>query len=323
MRAPRLFYFCYSHDQPTGGQKHTYQHVDILNKHGIDAYVMHPVENYRLTWFENDTRVIGPSEFAALRDVERDYTVLPEDLGRRIGWFKGKKVIFNKNLFNGYLSLGFERRPAYPSCAKDVVAVLTVSEHNRAHVQYAYPNQLVRVVHAAIRPEVFSWRPLNEKKPQIATIVKSEEWLSALYHTVQSRALAGLNRGNDFNWVFLGKQTERETAAILNDSLLFVFPSIIEGLPRLPLEAMSCGCLVAAWRYGPLKETLPASTQFEFGDLIDIVTFIEAVMRDFPDALSSWESLAQAGRDIASAYSVERQEQSVLAAWAEIFATYG
>lgn len=29
----RIFYFCYSHDRPTGGQKQAYHHVDILNRH--------------------------------------------------------------------------------------------------------------------------------------------------------------------------------------------------------------------------------------------------------------------------------------------------
>jgi glycosyltransferase involved in cell wall biosynthesis len=108
---------------------------------------------------------------------------------------------------------------------------------------------------------------------------------------------------------------------VLAESLIFVFLSVTEGLGRMPLEAMSCGCLVAAWRSGPLKETLPRCVQFEFGCVLEMVRFIERVMDAFPDRLDEWRAVAAAGRDVAASYSVERQEQSVLAAWTDILNT--
>jgi hypothetical protein len=317
MSGPRIFYYCYSHNRPTGGQKHTYTHVDILNKHGFDAVVFHPTDAFRLTWFDNDTRVIGISEFRRCHDPHRDYIVLPEDLGRDIRRFPGRKVVFNKNVFHGYASLGLFDATPDEYCSKEIVAVLTVSEHNRQHVAHAYPHQLVRVVHPAIREDVFAWRALSEKKPQIACIPKNQKWLATLYHTVQSRAARGLNRGKAFRWVVLGNHSERETAEILADSAMFIFLSVTEGLGRMPLEAMSCGCLVVAWPYGPLQETLPSCVRFEFGGVLDMVTFIERVMDAYP-RLDEWERVAAAGRAMARSYSVERQEQSVLAAWRDI-----
>jgi hypothetical protein len=90
MSDSRVFYYCYDHDRPTGGQKDTYQHVDTLNKKGIEAYALHFKNEFRLTWFENKTRVIYQSDFKAIYNVARDYIVLPEDLGGRILQFPGK-----------------------------------------------------------------------------------------------------------------------------------------------------------------------------------------------------------------------------------------
>jgi glycosyltransferase involved in cell wall biosynthesis len=204
-----------------------------------------------------------------------------------------------------------------------VVAILVVSDHNQAHLQFAYPHQMIRNVRLSINPDIFSWRPLKEKKPQIACIPKNQEWLATLYHTLQSRAAAGLNRGKDFQWVFLVDRTEQQIAQILADSVLFVFPNIAEGLGRMPLEAMLCGCLPVAWRYGPLKETLPAYMNFEWGSILEMAAFIERVMEAFPDRLDAWEQIAKTNRELALTYSVDRQERSVLAAWEEIVRIHG
>ena len=99
MSGARIFYYCYSHNEPLGGQKHTYRHVDILNAHGFEAYALHQKAGFRLTWFENRTRVIDEHGFHQIYDPERDYLALPEVLGARILDFPGRKVIFDKGLY--------------------------------------------------------------------------------------------------------------------------------------------------------------------------------------------------------------------------------
>jgi Glycosyl transferases group 1 len=317
MGEARVFYFCYAHNRPTGGQKHTYRHVDILNKHGFTAFIFHPIDNFRLTWFENDTRVIGYSEFVRTFDPTRDFVVLPEDLGLKINEFEGQKVIFNKNLFYGFRCYPNRAGLRYPYF-NDVVAVFTVSEHNRAQLQFAYPSLHIERVYSEIRPDIFSWRAVTDKKPQIACIGKNPESLMAVYHTMQARAAAGFNNGTKFKWIFLGDKSEIETAAILRESLLFIFLSVTEGMPRMPLEAMSCGCLLATYGHGPLKEVVPATYRFEYGDVVGLTVYIEAVMASFPNNLERWASVLAEGREIAASYSLERQETSVISAWRQI-----
>ncbi len=112
---PTIYYYCYDHNLPSGGQKHTYRHVDILNKNGFDAKVLHTAKNFRLTWFDNTTPVVSYQECVAKMNERRDFLVLPEDLGPRILDFPGRKVIFNKNIFHGFSAFGYEMRATYPT----------------------------------------------------------------------------------------------------------------------------------------------------------------------------------------------------------------
>ncbi|MGH9159510.1 MAG: glycosyltransferase [Vicinamibacteraceae bacterium] len=318
MTPPRIFYFAYSHQRPTGGQKHTYRHVDILTSHGYEAYVFHLREGFQLTWFDHGTRVIGPSELKRLYDPSRDYVVLPEDLMRETEAFPGRLVIFDKNAFTGLTALGANATPASPHLSKRVVAVLCVSEHNERLLRFVHPELPIYRVRSEIRPDLFRYRPLDAKARTIVMIAKPRDLTMPLFHALMARADAGLNKGLDFRWTFLGDRSESDTARQLQDALLLLFTSITEGLPRLPREALSCGCVVAAFKAGPLSECLPAAALFEYGDLAAMARFAEDVMDSYPTNVGKWRDLVDEGRAMAAGYSPEEQETSVLAAWEEI-----
>ena len=315
---PRIFYFCYQHNIPRGGQKHTYRHVDILNANGFDAAVFHPGEDFRLTWFENQTRVIGYSEFIRAINPDRDFVVLPEDLGGGITDFPGRKVIFNKNTFKGFECFGTDEIHLYPYQSLEVVAAFAVSEHNQRQLQFTYPDLQVEKVDIEIDPAIFSFCALEKKAPIIVCAMKSKEILLPVYHMVQARAAANLNRGREFQWVFLDHYSEQETARILHDALLFLFLNVAEGIGRMPLEAMASGCIVASYDYGPLGEALKARSRFEYGDPISVVKFIEEVMALYPTVSQERILELEEGREIATHYSLANQEAGVMSAWKRI-----
>jgi len=313
-----IYYFCYSHNRPTGGQKETYKHVDILNASGYQAFAVHTAKGFRLTWFENRTKTVHFDEFRRIFNQEQDYIVLPEDLGSKILNFPGKKVIFNKGIYNGFVSFGDKKPPVYPYHHPEVICVLTVSDHNSEHLRFAYPNLDVIRVYPGIDSDLFAYKPLREKRQCITYVPKSLPALLSLYHTLQSRAEAGINKLKEYDWILLHDRSEQDVATILRDSLIFIFLSVEEGLPQTVLEAMSCGCLVAGYGSGPLRECLPPGFQFEHGDLIGIAKYIEAITDSFPHRVKDWEALAVAGYKKALYYSPERQRASVLEAWDRI-----
>lgn len=323
MSDPRIFYFCYDHDRATGGQKHTYQHVDILNKHGYEAYIFHRQKDFRLRWFENETRVLDQEQVKAMHDRQRDFIVLPEDLGERILIFPGKKVIFNKNLYCGFQVFGTQRPAVDPYLDQEVVCAFAVSNHNAQHLQFAYPHLRVIKVCAGIDGNVFRYNSLARKERRIACIPKgtARGFLLTLYHMLQARAELGLNRLKDYEWTFLEGHTEREVADLLHKSLVFIFTSAEEGLGRMPLEAMLSGCLVAGLESGPQKEYLPPEYRFEPGNMIEMVRYVENITNSFPENINEWEQLSEQGRRNALAYSLEEQERSVVSAWEQILST--
>jgi len=282
MHGANIFYYCYDHDAPTGGQKHSYEHVNILNKNGFNAYALHTAPSFRLRWFENHTRTICMRDFRQVYNQETDYIVLPEDLGTRIGEFPGKKVIFNKNLYHGFQALGDITPSLYSYHDPSVVAIFTISDHNRRHLVYAFPSKILIRVHLGIDGQVFSYRPLTSKIRQIVSVVKAQPAVRTLYHMLSARSLAGLNKFREFTWITLDGKTEAEVAELLSQSLMCVFLSVEEGLGRIPLEALSCGCITMGYGCGPLLEVLPSATQFPHGELCDLARYMERVMDAFP-----------------------------------------
>jgi hypothetical protein len=316
---PRIFYFCHRHNHPRGGQKHTYRHVDILNGHGWQAWAFHPGEGFRLTWFANQTAVLSESAFHTAFRPGQDIVVLPEDLGPAIIDFPGPKVIFNKNLFTGMQALGVPDALGFdPYFCSDLLGVFAVSDHNRAHLQLAYPHLRVLRVDVEIDTALFQHRSLADKAPLIALSPKVPEQVLALYHLARARGEQGLNRAKEFSWSFLQGMSEAELAEVLNAALVLVNFSNSEGIGRLPLEAMASGCLMLSCRNGPLATQLPLAEEWPVADLISPIHWLERVMEAWPDNLDPWTPLSERGVQIARQFSPANQAVGVLAAWEKL-----
>lgn len=318
MGKSRIFYHCYDHNQPSGGQKDTYQHVDILNRNGIEAYAFHRQPGFRLSWFENETPTIDEEHLRTIFREDCDFLVLPEDLGIKGEQYPGRKIIFNKSLYYGARAIIAAPDRRDPCRSPSVAAIFSVSKHNRRALQFAYPQKPVYLVRYDIRPQVFRFRPLSTKRPLIACVPKAAAHVAVLHQMLSARTAAGLNRLAEFEWVFLKGLSEAQVASVLQDALIFVFLSVEEGLPRMPLEAMASGCLVTAYRHGPLPEYLPPEFGFCHGDLVSIAARIELLTNKYPN-LSDFQGATEAARDISLCYSASEQTESVLAAWESIF----
>lgn len=309
----RIFYYCYDNNAPAGGEKDCYQHVDILNRNGYEAYIYHRTRGMRLTWFENETSVVDNKRFLELYDRDADILVFPENLGVAMLRYPGRRVVFNKGIYGGFAALKFGTLD--PCFDAATMAILTVSEHNAAHIRIAYPTMPIHRVYAHIRGDLFAPKPFDKKVRRIIMPAKDFPVLTTLYRMFRSRSSQMSNA--TWEWCVLAGQTERETASLLADSAVLFFPSVHEGLPRLLLEAMCCDCLVATFKSGPLLEILPPGQGFEYCDLIGITSWLERLVSSFPDVTAYSEVLA-AQRQIGQAFTEERQTSSVCTAWESI-----
>lgn len=318
MGESRVFCFCYSHNRPQGGQKDTYRHVDALNAAGIEAMVFHPTNGFRLTWFENNTRVVDIDTARGMFNPRTDFVVVPEDLGDLIITFPGRKVVFNKSVWYGFGLLGDQPRRRYPYLHRDVVAALTMSEHNRDHLRFAYPQLPVFVVKPSIDIRLFSQTTQPRRQSLIAWVPKNEQSVLALMHLLGSRSAQGLNSIDTWSWVRLSGLQEREVAEVLAEALVLIFFSAEECLGRLPLEALASGCVVVGFRNGSLHETVPEQTLFAWGDLRGAALCVESLAQQLTRGSSEYEQLVARGRTAALRFEASASATSVTAAWEQI-----
>jgi hypothetical protein len=313
-----IFYFAYDHQKPTGGQKSVYRHVDILNKNGISAYVIHSKENFRLTWFANTTRIAGPALFSSLYRATEDWIVLPEDLGKSIFTFPGKKVIVTQGPYLGFACFGLAAPKPYPYLHPDIKAVLVKSTHSLEYLTFAYPRQKFFRVYDGVDESRFPFVPARKKKKLIAAPKhKNQLDLMQVFHQIQSRTAQELNGLDGYEWVFIDDMPETEVAKTLGDALAFIFLSTIEGFGIMPLEAMLSGCVVAAYDVPPLTEYLSTGNSLlsPRGDIAGIVRTIETAAEDFSQSPEKLSTMVCSARSSARQFSLAREEASVVDAW--------
>lgn len=65
----RIFFICPDTNTPSGGVKQLYRQVDILNKNGFRAFILHGKYGFKCKWFDNATSVAYNS--ALFKELER------------------------------------------------------------------------------------------------------------------------------------------------------------------------------------------------------------------------------------------------------------
>jgi glycosyltransferase involved in cell wall biosynthesis len=251
---------------------------------------------------------------------ERDFLVVPEDIGGEYRTLPCRKVVFNKNIYYGAAALnsdgGFDRY-----LDGDTVAAFAVSDANSAYLRYAYPRLKIFTLYPEVDSAAFFHQPVSAKKRIIAVGPKGRRDVITLVQLLKARRTQGLNALAGWKCVLLEGLTEAEVAATLADSTVFISLSTAEGLARMPLEAMSAGCLVAAYDVGSAQEYLPPSSRFQVGDFVGIAKWVEAIAAAYGADRPALDDVARPGRALALRYSRQRQVDAVAEAWTEILAT--
>ena len=316
---PRIFYVTPTLAVPRGGVKQAYRHVEILRRHGHEAFIYHRDPGFRPGWFPSTAPVVGPAELEAGFRRGHDIVVLTESLGGEATRFPPRRVLFDQNVYYGFMALDDDLRDS-PFLAGD--PVITVSEHNAELLRHGFPALDVAVVRCGVDEQVFTARPLRAKRRQIVCpATKGAPTNMALFHLLMSRARAGLNRLGDVRWIFLRDRTEAEVARILEESLACVFASVEEGFGLLAAEAMLAGCVLLTHPVGPQREFVPADYLYAEHDLLAMAGALEALAAATPDELERRQAVADRARErIRRDYSLAREEASVLAAWGHILA---
>lgn len=324
-----IYYWSPDYYTPVGGVKILYRHVDILNAHGSEASILHRHRGFRCAWFENNTRIayIGNTDLTA-----GDHLVIPETYGslfanpfhrpkatrifNKLFSSPAKKVIFNQNTyntFNGHSFAMHDFRVLYNH--QDVIATLVVSDDNREYLRYTFPGLPIFRIHNSICPNLFSFQA--DKQPQICFMPRKNA-----DHALQVINLLKF-RGelNAYKLVPIEGLSEKQTAQLLQESLLFLSFGYPEGFSLPPAEAMSCGCIVAGYHGMGGREYFKSDFCFpvEMGDIVGFARTIVSILgihKEQPEKLAGMAR--EASTFIRQTYSVEREREDILTCWRAI-----
>ena len=309
-----IYFYCPDFVPPSGGIQKMYLQVDVLNRNGFPAAIVHTQAGFRCNWFNNQTRILYGEN---VRPGANDFVVVPEVAGpymARTG--PGiRKVIFNQNCYNTFRNYPIDPlEPETPYHSPDVVAVITVSEDSAAYLRHAFPNQLVLRIRGSVDPVLF--HP-ETKQRQIAFMSRRHhEEAGQVFNILRFRgALA------DFKIAEIRDLSQGQAAAILRQSAIFFSFSAIEGFGLPPAEAMLSGCVTIGFHGRGGKEFfLPEfSYPIEFGDILGFAQTAEAVLNQYRhDPAPLLKQTEMAARYIAENYSSAIEEAGIVECWRQI-----
>jgi len=351
-RKPAIYVLCPDTARIGGGVKQLYRHVDVLNRNGFSAFILHSHKGFRANFFENDTKVIYASselkkevergnktvgmrqylkqrlsegltwpqpDFPEVKFCEEDFLVIPEIYGLQIPDIaKGiRKVIFNQNChltFQQYPLEGKSFESAYHH--KDILATLVVSQHSFEYLKHVFPKHRCERIYCGIDASLFGYSP--HKKKQIAFM--SRKLRRDAKEVINILRFRGVLR--DYELVNIDQKKENEVASILKESLFFLSFSNVEGCPLPPMEAMACGCLVIGYDGIGGREYFkePYGYPVASRDILDFAKMVEKVIAGYE---THPESFIAKGRNasayILREYALERETSSIVRFWSDMF----
>ncbi len=343
----RLLFPVVASDSPSGGRKFVYHVVDFLNDAGIESYVVHPMAEFRLTWFENKTQV-GYSEelFPArkrnsfrrrfkenasklfnrpknvnlelspipLKIDASDILVLPETRLSLLHELPSKcrKIILNQNpffTFKQHFSVDYFNRPN--PRLNSTLGKITCSTLNRQMQEFVFPD--LKLVSATLFiEEIFKFH--RQKKKQIAYMPRrNSNDAVVLLNMLRFRGLA-----EDVAIIPIDNMTQREVAAVLAESLIFWSFSHREGFGLPAAEAMASGCMVIGYSGNGGDEFFHKDycCPVREGDLMSFVQFTEQILVEYKEHSIGLERKRElASSTILERYSKKKSRQSIIDAF--------
>lgn len=305
----RIFYECLDKDIAAGGVRRLYRHVEILNKHGFDAYVLHHEPDFRMTWFESYAPICyWDSNFELM---PQDILVIPEGHGsvmRQTINAKCRRVVISLNWANIFAALP-EGDNWNTYQIKDVIAG-GIYERDFIFATMGIP---ASIIHQGIDTNLF--KPSTEKKLAI-TYMSAKQ---ARY----TQIIKGIFRSSypDFCHIpFLPIENINHSivANTLSHTAIFLAQSFPEGVSRKALEAMASGCLVVGFAgHGSLEfmHHLENCYLAPDGDALLAARYLGIAVESFLNGSS--QRMSRAARATALRYSPDIEEISIVKYWTD------
>lgn len=341
----KIYFICPTTKAPIGGIKQLYRQVDILNRNGFNAVILHNKRNFRHKWFENNTKIeynaplfmqirwgVKKHALSGLTKVFNKLTfaiqsifaskldnnailVFPEIFSLSIEKIKtnAPAVIFNQNCYYTFLYNSIDNKAEEnPYDNTNIIATIVVSNDSKNYLSFAVPGIEMHRIRLGIDQSKFYYNP--NKKKQIAFMPrKLEEDITQVINILKLR-----DSLKDWTLVCIDNKNEQEVAQIMRESHIFLSFNHIEGFGLPPAEAMACGCIVIGYtgRAGDEYFNTDFSYPVEDRNIIDFAKKIEDVMLLFDNNKEVFiEKQKKASQYILDQYNLLNEEQDIVTIW--------
>ena len=319
---PHIYVLSPDNNGASGGIKILYRHVDVLNRNGYTASVVHQKKGFRCTWFKNNTPI------AYLNDItinDDDFLVIPEIFGPHIYNLsnlaqiskKSKKVIFNQNCRYTFLGQNIASVTApglkLPySDNEQYVATMVVSDDSAHYIKSLFPQQKVFRIHNAINIDTFTYQ--KSSTPQICFMPRkhADDAMQVLGALNLRGALKGVNV------IPIDNMNEQQVADTMKKSLFFLSFGYPEGCPLPPAEAMACGCVVVGYDGFGGREYFKSEFSYpiDVGDIVGYTDCVEKLLTQAKKNISPLNKIAkEASNYVRKTYSSKAEEKDILSCW--------
>lgn len=341
-RKRSIYFLCLVESQPIGGLRKIYDHVEMLNQMGHQAYVLHNKKGFRYDWFVSTAPIayieslfepllIFNDKGEVIEELppisKEDILVVPETFAYQIlpnaDKFHFYSVIFNQN---AYLTFITRPLPSSPFGSEDtalstpyhspyLLDTLVVSDENMDFLTYAFPGLSISRIHLGLDFAIFPFQ--EAKKKQIAFMPrKSKEDSVQVVNVIKSR-----NVLKDWTFVPIINKREEEVGQILKECAIFMSFSYQEGFGLPPIEALACGCLLVGYHGNAGIEYFDPSFSncIPKGNIIEYVEIVEKLALQYEShRKENLERMRRGLEFVKKQYSKEREMEDLKRIWTEI-----
>jgi len=310
--APRILFLMPDVVAPSGGVWVVYRHVGILNRHGLESFVVHQRRGFRYPWDEGTAPVTTLDELTL---TDRDLLVLPDVAAGSIHHIDPSYpvAVFSQNAYlTPWERQSHRDRPDNPYRAPNLLGVVTTNRDNLHVLSRAFPHLDVRRLFLTVsermcfdlarKEAVVSYMP--RKNPDDA-----------------SRVVALLRERGAFEGVeviAIRARTHAETAEILARSTIFFSFGHPEGWALPPVEAMASGCVIVGYDGMGGREywTRGCTYPVAFGDVETYARTAEGLLTQLRSDPAPLHAAGRRASDfIRATYPAEQEVRSVFDTW--------
>ena len=313
-----IFYLCPDYAQPSGGVKRIYTHIEVLLRNGFEAHVVHQRSGFRPEWFDTE---ITPLAFdGGLQFTSTDWIVVPDGIAHVLPKLPGSNHVLL--VLNPYYMLRQENTLDILNVAHQT-SLMTNSQTMADFMNWLFDRKDTLVVDTGVDSGLFHPHdkpPLETRTMPIRIAFTRRKDTASDMAIVLARQILDV-RTAPIEIMDLNNLSLADYASHLRKADIWLTTALEHGFPRSTLEAMACGCLCMGFTGTCGKDIIDPGTNFiavPDGDLFaltkKLVQTIGAMARHSPKI----HKTIAGGLETANAYSLEREEQSLVDIWQEL-----